>query len=234
MAKHDIVYILRNDINESTDELRYSLRSVERNFPYNKIYFYGGKPKGLQPDVQIELQQQGFSRWQKVCNTLHQVCLNDDITPDFWLFNDDFFVIRKQTDDIPVWYKNVSVRKRCDELRKNGGVSFYQRQLLATANKLSLKGYGDIDYSLHIPMLINRAKALEALNLWSTAPMFRTLYGNYCKLGGILRADVKIQDLETVPDPGADFLSTNEASFKNGEVGKFIRKKFNRKIAREI
>ena len=36
--KHDVVYLLKNNY-KSTDELRYSIRSVVKNFPYRKIVF---------------------------------------------------------------------------------------------------------------------------------------------------------------------------------------------------
>ena len=45
---HDIVYILRNNID--TDEIKYSMRSVVKNFPFNSIWIYGGKPKGIEPE----------------------------------------------------------------------------------------------------------------------------------------------------------------------------------------
>lgn len=233
-GEHDIVYILRNDIGDATDELRYSLRSVEKNLPYRKIWFYGGVPEGLTPDKQVELQQQGLNKWQKVCYTLKAVCNNADITPDFYLFNDDFFIMQKVEGDIPPMVKVGTVRQWAEKIRnETGRISAYQHMLLATSARLLNFGFKDLNYALHTPMLINRKKALEALNLFGGVPMFRTFYGNYCNLGGKVRNDVKISDLETVPDPNIDFLSTNGDSFKNGAVGEYIRKKFNRKIWRE-
>lgn len=231
-GEHDIVYILRNGI--KGDELKYSLRSVERNLPYRKIYFYGGVPEGLTPDVQVELQQQGLNKWQKVTYTLKQICQNDDITPDFYLFNDDFFVLNKVEGDIPPMVKVGTVRQWVDrQIAKTGKVSAYQHMLLATSARLRNYGYKDLNYALHIPMLVNRKKALEAIKLFEGIPMFRTIYGNYAKLGGRIREDVKIANLTDVPDPDQDFVSTNEQSFAEGAVGAYIRKKFNRKIWRE-
>ena len=64
MAKHDIVYILKN--NYTSDELTYSIRSVCKNFPYRKIWFYGGAPEGIMPDVFVEYQQSGNNKWENV------------------------------------------------------------------------------------------------------------------------------------------------------------------------
>ena len=49
--RHDIVYFVKNT--EENEELVYSLRSVEKNFPYNRVWFFGGCPNGLKPDVHI-------------------------------------------------------------------------------------------------------------------------------------------------------------------------------------
>ena len=41
----DIVYIIKDDL--PTTELKYSLRSVEANFPHRLVWFVGGKPDKL-------------------------------------------------------------------------------------------------------------------------------------------------------------------------------------------
>ena len=61
--KHDIVYLLRNDI--AGEELRYSIRSVVQNFPYRKIVFVGGKPEGIEPDIYIPDIQEGKTKAQR-------------------------------------------------------------------------------------------------------------------------------------------------------------------------
>jgi hypothetical protein len=82
-----------------------------------------------------------------------------------------------------------------------------------------------MDYALHVPMLINKQKALEVLNTFR-CPMFRSLYGNYWKVGGILTDDVKIHNTTDVPKEGQLLVSTNDRSFSEGEVGRFIKSRF--------
>ena len=55
MKKYDVVYLLKNDY--ASDELRYSVRSVVKNFPYNRIVFVGGKPDDIEPDIYIPDEQ---------------------------------------------------------------------------------------------------------------------------------------------------------------------------------
>ena len=50
MAKQllDVVYVLKSNIDP--EELRYSLRSVEKNFPHRYVWFVGSQPEGFKPD----------------------------------------------------------------------------------------------------------------------------------------------------------------------------------------
>ena len=222
--KSDIVYILKNG--EISDEIIYSIRSVCKNFPYRKIWIYGGKPKNITPDFMVELSQTGVNKWEKVNNTLKAICENDEITPDFWLFNDDFFVMKKvrKVDYMiggTLWAKAQKIG------RKFGGRdSAYSTQLKDTARILRDKGYDRLDYALHVPMLINRKKALETLKEFTGYPMFRSLYGNHHNVGGVFTDDVKIVSEIEVPTGDEVFISTDDNSFNNGKVGEYIRNAF--------
>lgn len=230
---HDIVYILKNGIN--SEELRYSLRSVEANFPYNKIWFYGGVPTNVKPDRQVEVVQKGEKSWDKTFYTIKQVLQNDEITEDFWLFNDDFFVMKKIEGDIPP-YVNGSIARRVDYLKtKYNKESHYAKRLKDTAHFLKVNNYDRLSYALHIPMLINREKANKMVGIFGDkCTMFRSVYGNVNKIGGVIRKDVKITRLDVEPDPDSDFLSTHENSFREGRVGIFIKNSFPDPIWREI
>ena len=97
MAKYDIVYILKNDI--SSDEIRYSLRSVCENFPFKRIIFIGGCPEGIKPDVYIPHEQTGSTKWQRARSSLLKILKDENISDKFFLFNDDFYVLKKQKEN---------------------------------------------------------------------------------------------------------------------------------------
>ena len=222
--KSDIVYILKNG--EISDEIIYSIRSVCKNFPYRKIWIYGGMPEKITPDCMVELSQKGNNKWEKVNNTLKAICENDEITPDFWLFNDDFFVMKKvrKIDYMiggTLWARSQKIGKKF-----GGRDSAYSKQLKDTARILRDKGYDRLDYALHVPMLINRKKALETLKEFQGCPMFRSLYGNHHKVGGVIVNDVKISSEIELPKGDETFISTDDNSFNNGKVGEYIRNAF--------
>lgn len=218
---HDIVYILRN--NPGADELRYSLRSVERNFPHGRVWFFGGCPNGIRPDVYVNIKQRGGTKWERSTNSLRVACETEDLTEDFWLFNDDFFVL-EPVRSLPYMVRG-ELATRIQDIVSRRTIHKYADYLDMARKSLEEKGYGSMDYALHVPMLINKQKALEVLNTFR-CPMFRSLYGNYWKVGGILTVDVKIHNTTDVPKEGQLLVSTNDRSFSEGEVGRFIKSRF--------
>lgn len=224
MENRDIVYILKADV--EPDEIRFSIRSVCRNFPYRKIWFFGGKPEGIEPDMFKPVNQKGTESWRKVTYTIEQVCGTPGVTDDFWLFNDDFFIM-KPLEDLPPLY-NGTLLERIEELRSRypGAQSLYSIRLMRARAQLEEVDYTTLNYAVHVPMLINKKKALRTIRKFPRSPMFRSLYGNMWDVGGINRPDVKIFDNETEPDPDCDLLSTGDTSFREGKVGEFIRSRF--------
>lgn len=226
-GKYDIVYMLREGKNE---ELVYSLRSVEENFAYRRVWFAGGKPSGLEPDAYMPIKQDAPSKWENVRNSLIEVCKNDEISEDFWLFNDDFFVLEPCDDSLPnMYWKSLD---DWIELCKNA--SEYVSRLKHLKKTLEDAGLPIVNYALHKPMLVNRKKALEVLEMFPDEPMFRALYGNYMKLGGVEEADYKIRRQNESLKDGFRFVSTQDDSFHCGIVGRQLRDRFKYKSRFEV
>lgn len=216
---NDIIYFVKEC--KENEELRYSLRSL-KNFPHSKVYFYGGCPDGLSPDYHIYVNQDQENNWQNVHKMLVMACNNDNISDDFWLFNDDFFVMKPIKK--PTNYHNGDIYKRIVQLEDvYGGFTPYTKQLREMCKELESMGCTTLNYALHLPMLINRKKALELLNM-TDCPMFRSLYGNFAKLKAQPSSDVKIVSKEK-KYKGGIYLSTDDNSF-NGVVGQQIRDTF--------
>lgn len=221
--KNDVVYILQNDI--KSDEIRYSVRSVVENFPYNRIVFYGGKPKDIEPDIYMEVDQIGSDRYEKVNYTLKKVFDDDNLTKDIWLFNDDFFIMQP-VEDIPCAFRGT-IEERINSIRGVHGPSGgYIRAQIEIKEYLSYQGYNTLDYGLHIPMLINRKLGAKTLADHPNQKLFRSLYGNVNKLSGIQMDDVKVQGAGDEFNKESPLLSTNDSSFRYGFIGKYIREIF--------
>lgn len=226
-GKRDIVYLLREGKNE---ELVYSLRSVEENFAYRRVWFAGGKPDGLEPDEYMPIKQDAPSKWQNVRNMLVEVCKNDNISKDFWLFNDDFFVLEPCDDKLPTFYwKTLD-----DWIEHCKNAAEYAGRLRHLKKTLEDAGLPIVNYALHVPMLINRKKALEVLEKYPDEPMFRALYGNYVGLNGVEMADYKLRRMDKKIEPGHIFVSTQDDSFHSGIVGRQLRDRFKYKSRFEV
>ena len=229
---HDIVYILRNDINEDYEELRYSLRSVVQNFPYKNIWFIGGCPDDIKPDWYLPITQKGPNKWTKVRRCLEIVCKEPKISEDFWLFNDDFFII-KPTTECPFAVEGT-MYKRIQNLMWKNNLSQYAKELYVAKKALEDKGFDTLNYALHIPILLNKEKALQTLQTFPYSPMFRCCYGNQHDLAEVIMKDVKIHKKDEIPTGFETFLSTSNKSFNNGEAGEYIKHQFPEKCKYEL
>ena len=227
----DVVYMLKES--DTNPELAYSLRSIERNLAFGRVWFYGGKPTGFQPDCNVRMEQYGTSKWKRVRNMLERACKNSDITEDFYLFNDDFYVLQRM-ESVPFMYNgSIADHVLHIESRHMNLPSTYTMQLRKARQALVEAGLPTLNYAIHVPLLVNRARMLETLMRFPDVPMFRNMYGNMWIQGAIKHEDVKIVGLDRVPE-GWDFCSTDDASFRDGKVGEYVRGMFTEKSRWEV
>lgn len=223
---NDIVYLLKDGPNE---ELRYSLRTVAKNFPHNKVVFVGGKPADITPDEFIRVEQNQGSKWNNTRQNLLTACQNAAISDDFWLFNDDFFIMEPyhghdlEYDD-SLWHHIIAIENR-HHMNKSG-YTLRLRQLCKTLRTAGIDA--PKNYAVHRPMLVNKAKALEVLTKYPEEPMFRALYGN---LTAIDDPGAEVKDCKVTPwlKPAyemSDIISTEDRCFAKDAVGRYIRERF--------
>ena len=223
MRKYDVVYILKNGA--KPNELRYSLRSIEANMDHGKVWFYCGQPEGLIPDRAVPEKQEGSTKWERVRYSLRQICQNDKISKKFWLFNDDFYVLAKMDSTKPLHRGLLQDHILDVEARHGRAPTGYTKQLRKCMDQLKQAGCTTLDYALHVPMLIDREKMLETLEMFPRCPMFRSLYGNYAQVGGDFFKDVKTIDPDKQIPEGALFFSTSNRAF-NGAVLRQMQERF--------
>ena len=226
----DVVYFVKES--PKNEELRYSLRSLEENWQYNRVWFVGGCPAGLKPDCEMRLNQHEPSKWENVREMMRKVCENDEITENFWLFNDDFFILRPMRENMPPQYgKTLEDRIEQIESTHYGQRTEYTKRLRHLANTLKKAGKGTLNYAMHKPMLINRKKMLEVIEKFPDEPMVRALYGNYWEIGGEDVHDMKIEMCNWKNTATAvkewEFVSTSDESFDGGQIGRWLRDRFN-------
>ena len=224
MEEYDIIYILKNDV--QADELRYSLRSVVKNFPYSRIIFYGGCPEGIIPDKWFYYRQSGTGKISRVVYTISDIIKNDKVSDNFWLFNDDFFIFKPYDFQVCICEADMFDTINRIERSRGGRPSKYTRILRSTANELKNRNCDTVGYATHTPILINKQKAKYIIDTFPNEMSFRCAYGNYYKLPYIVSSDVKIINTTAIPKEDACLVSTNDKSFRFGKVGEFVRNTF--------
>ena len=208
----DFVYICRSGDNE---ELRYSIRSVVHSFPEARIWVVGGKPDWYM-GYYIEVHQTE-SKYTSALNNLKVACSSEDISDNFILMNDDFFIL-KNVASIKNFHGGY-LQDKIDKYIKISGHTAYIRRLISTKNKLSLGGINNpLDYELHLPMVMEKNKLKAVLEKYPTY-LWRSVYGNLYKIEGDIVEDVKIYSnsqyngrSKSITDDFT-FISTEDKSF---------------------
>ena len=234
--KLDIVYFLKEGPSE---ELRYSLRSL-KNFPHAKVWLYGSKPKWV-TNVNFVPAEQTGTKWQNTSMMYEMVCKNPDITEDFVIFNDDFFILEPIKDLFYYYEGDLEARaektKKAKTMWQTPNYSRYGLLLKETNQWLLDHGYDNKNYELHIPMVFNREKMLECLKAFPEGGYAarRSLYANINKVRSRERVDCKVYSMTRFPAKGIkEFVSTTDQSFQRGSVGYWLKRYFTEKSEYEI
>lgn len=201
-----------------SQELEYAVKSC-KNLEHDRIIVVGDKP-----DLEVTYWKPSIVRYamlsphHDVIAKLNYV-LSKDISDDFILMNDDFFVLK--TTDIKPKHRGTLDQHIAGRRFEDS----YTKSLRKTNEYLKSVGIKHpLSYELHTPMVFNKHK-LKALyeqilpNIDKGGVLLtRSLYGNIYKVGGTEMKDVKNPDIFR----GKIFLSTSDKSFEQ-EIGYYIR-----------
>jgi len=212
----DLVYICKDGDNE---ELRYSIRSAVENLPHDNIWVFGGKPDWYIGNY-VRLKQNS-NKFDNARANLASVARHSDVSENFILMNDDFFITRK-TDTVGTYHRGT-LSGHIDMIK----VSLAYREMLEeTKNVLEYLDYPEpLSYELHVPMVMTKhglSKVIRTVGLW------RSLYGNMYNIGGERHDDVKVHNhvnLDIVMNSPLPYISTNDATFQ-GVLDEYLKDAF--------
>ena len=222
MTLNDIVYLYKRS---QSDELKYSIRSVTENFPFRKLVIVGDRPENIKPDYFLAVDQM-MTKGKNVVNALYRIIEDPNISEDFWLFNDDFFIMKPVKQMSP--YYNGELTDLISILYSKFGNNQYVDILKRALYDLVKNGYSIHNYETHKPILLNKDKIKELIKEFNDLSGFRSKYGNYFKIGGRNTLDVKISN-NRQPKESSRLLSTSNQSFTDYKVGDLIRETFKNK-----
>lgn len=214
----DIVYFVKDT--KENEELKYSLRSL-KNLQYDNVWFFGGRPNGLRPDKAVRVLQNQPTKYDNV-HVMYSWVLNSEVSDDFIMFNDDFFVMDKVAEVLPA-HRGSLYEYIVKVEDNNGGMTAYTRRLRRTTKALEEAGLSTRCYELHIPMVFNKEKLRAALNKFPGLNGVRSIYGNMYYEGNRI-PDCKVFK-QGQPLPEGPFLSTSDSTWKY-YIGEGIKRKF--------
>jgi hypothetical protein len=219
----DLVYICRSGENE---ELRYSLRSVYANAPYDRVFIFGDKPEWVSDEaIFVPVEQvvptpdENGSKWLNETNSLGHSCSHPDVSDPFVLMNDDFFFC-EPTDSIPVLHAGP-VWYVISEYRRLGRAGPFFEQICNLERLVQNRDY--LSYEIHVPIMYHKEGVRRVLEFVKDYPevnsQTRSLYGNANQVGGEVSKDPKIYGDEPI-EPVNGFLSCHDNTF--GRVRPFL------------
>ncbi len=198
------------------EELRYSLRSVEKFYPEADVWVIGGKPDWYVGNF-IKIKQT-YDSFANVRNSLSMIINNPAIPDDVIVMNDDFFFLDRL--DKFLFYVSGTLKDRILSDKLNNINSSYTKKLVHLHNHCSKYVSSPLDFDIHVPMPVNKKKLSQVVD---EGLMWRSNYGNRFAPKSKIR---KIKDVKVYPNsiysfksydyknPKYPFISTHDDSFK--------------------
>ena len=194
------VFIPYKKSGDGGKELRYTLRSLSNLTNWNgKVYIAGETEPWLENVTHIPCRRTSHNPYLDAEYKILEALTSDGFPDDFIYINDDIYITEKM--ELKPLHGGELERK---------GAGYHQSQKEKTKEWLEENGYTTLDYELHTPMLMNKAKRLGVHNL--IKPTFqgvslkpRSVYGNIFNIGGEEYEDAKTKTSEL---PKAPIIST--------------------------
>lgn len=193
----DIVFVLGTGSIWDNNEIRYSLRSIQKHLSnYRDIYIVGEKPTFLKDIIHIPHPDETQFKETNIFKKVVRASIEPTVSQDFLFFNDDHFLLSDfDATQFPFYHKNeldVMISRRP---HARGG---YTRVLRNCRNVLSYRKLPTLNFDHHSPILYNKSKILQLLTSydWNVQGgyAFKSLYCNTFRIEGIHEPDRKINN----------------------------------------
>lgn len=156
----DIVIPLGKGSKWGDNELRYCLRSIEKNaLDVGRVFIIGEFPKFLNSEA-VHIQQPFVfgNAARNIALNLLEACRDERLSERFAYFNDDYFLTKPlKLGEYPVYYKEDL------QLTYRQNVTDYRRHVKETFDYLQEIGLMTLNYDTHYPCVFEKQKLLELI-----------------------------------------------------------------------
>ncbi len=231
----DLVYVLGTGSKWNNNEIRFSLRSVQKNLKgYRNIYVVGARPAFLQNVIHAPAEDvfdPAVNADGNMTYKLLMACKIPYLSDNFLFMNDDFVFIKPVVAAEIPWMHKGDMKDRPAQFWKE---QFYRHRLRRTFETLRDRMQTTLQYDYHAPMLMNKHRFAEVMGQYDYAEgiglTFRSIYGNTLKLDAEHLTDQKrtvyvkynYQELLKRLEP-ATFLGYNDAGLCKSLIYFLIR-----------
>lgn len=187
----DVVIPLGNGSKWRNNELRYALRSIEKNlFCYNNIFIVGDLPSWCQNVIYIPQKdipgRKEFSIWTKIIRAVE----DKRCSRDFVFTNDDIFFLKPILPAGISYYYEGTLKDKYE--RTHGHYKAAIKNLIDISCETNI--YADI----HTPIIYNKGEFIKRTSvLWSKEYVIKSLYSGYEKHDISPMKDCKINKVMT-------------------------------------
>lgn len=184
----DVLYYIGTGSMHNNEELRYSLRALEKHCQdVDNVWVVGNKPPFLNNNVKYVWVEDG-EHWYH--NSIKKIvaAIEAGISDNFLLMNDDFFMLEDfSAKDYPAYHRG-NIKEEYD--------TEWHTVLSNTKKLLEKDGVSFRHYGVHCPMVINGKNFISLDKYFGEKIDFRCVYGNYfCK--GRKVSDCKSDEIRT-------------------------------------
>lgn len=228
-ADRDLVYIVK--ASENNEELRHSLRTVAENLPHRRVWLVGYRPRWIDPGVGYVPTLQRGPKHHNTWNNWTAAARHAEISDEFVLMNDDFFVTAPVA-DVPVLHRGPA--EEAIAWYGKHRLTSHRMRMAYTVQVLRRAGLNGplFSYELHTPMVVDRHLLAAGITELRSARFTghnlakRTWYGNLAGVGGERAHDVKVMGpKDGMPESPWPLLSTSPHGWA-GLVGGTLRQRF--------
>jgi hypothetical protein len=189
----DIVYILGTGSTWNDNEIRFSLRSVEKNVKdFGRVFIVGELPVWLKNVEHIVCPDAFGIKWRNAYTKILKVCWEEKLSDDFLLMNDDFFIFKEiVASEYPYYFSSVLSKDASYNKAK------FMTTPQKTASVLPRRVENVRNFAVHRPCRFNKKKYLEMprfdLNMTGFSP--RSFYCNFYNVPGVQCTDITLSPL---------------------------------------
>ncbi len=218
-----VVYALGKGSRWANQEIKYSLRSIEKHLKgMGEVWIIGEKPEWLQNVNHIQVKDSHAIPDTNIMLKIKTACQTPEVTDNFLFINDDHYLLADfEADKFPYFYcSTLEVylkRRQSDSYGRRAGNTY---KLLKEIN-LPTK-----HFDIHYPILYNKKAFIETVvDKYDMSKkdgyVLKSLYANGLNIEGTEVRDYKLQ---TTPPKGCQVFSTHPRV--SGAIYRFLEYKF--------